>query len=129
MTGAQPEADVNLGLRWETTLPPYRRTGPVERFLADRAESRAPTIAWALSSMPAPARAAREAALWRIPGSAGSVRASGSRTASNDKTVIRANFARSFSQVTTTTGSTHQKGFTQTIGFGTAQRALARRSC
>ena len=35
----------------------------------------------------------------------------------NDKTVIRTNFARSFSQVTTTTGSTHQKGFTQTISF------------
>ena len=32
----------------------------------------------------------------------------------NDKTVIRMNYARSFSQVTTTTGSTHQKGFTQT---------------
>jgi hypothetical protein len=36
----------------------------------------------------------------------------------NDKTVIRANYARSFAAVTTTTGSTHQKGFTQTLSFG-----------
>ena len=35
----------------------------------------------------------------------------------NEKTVIRANYARSFSAVTTTTGSTHQKGFTQTVSF------------
>ena len=47
----------------------------------------------------------------------------------NDKTVIRMNFARSFSQVTTTTGSTHQKGFTQTFSFGTSQRRLSPRSC
>ncbi len=40
------------------------------------------------------------------------------------KTVIRANFARSFSQVTTTTGSTHQKGFTQTTSFGTNSGGL-----
>jgi hypothetical protein len=39
--------------------------------------------------------------------------------------VIRGNFARSFSAVTTTTGSTHQKGFTQTVGFGTVASGVS----
>src|SRR5436189_6088130 len=43
----------------------------------------------------------------------------------NDKTVIRASFARSFSQVTTTTGSTHQKGFTQTTSFPNASNGVS----
>ena len=39
--------------------------------------------------------------------------------------VIRASYARSFSAVTTTTGSTHQKGFTQTVGFGNASSGVS----
>jgi hypothetical protein len=42
----------------------------------------------------------------------------------NEKTVIRANVARSFSAVTTTTGSTHQKGFTQTTSFPNAANGV-----
>ena len=34
----------------------------------------------------------------------------------NDKTVVRTSFGRSFGAVTTVTGSTHQRGFTQTYG-------------
>ena len=34
----------------------------------------------------------------------------------NEKTVIRGGYGRSFGAVTTVTGSTHQRGFTQTFG-------------
>ena len=119
-----PKLTVNLGLRWETTLP------PIEEH--DRWSDFSPTT-------PNPGADNRPGAL--IYAGTGEGR-QGSRTLAdswfggfgprigfaysvNDKTVIRANFARSFSQVTTTTGSTHQKGFTQTFSFGTAARAHA----
>ncbi len=109
---------LNLGLRWETTLPPVEGD--------DRWSDFDPTS-------PNPGADGRPGIL--IYAGTGEGR-QGSRTladswfggfgpriglayAWSDKTVIRANFARSFSAVTTTTGSTHQKGFTQTTSFPT----------
>src|SRR4051794_18749920 len=115
---------MNIGLRWETTLPPTEEL--------DRWSDFAPT-------RPNPGADNRLGAL--IYAGTGQGR-EGSRTLAdswfggvgprfglaynlNDKTVIRASFARSFSQVTTTTGSTHQKGFTQTTGFPNTSNGLS----
>ncbi|MBI4875753.1 MAG: TonB-dependent receptor [Acidobacteria bacterium] len=115
---------VFLGLRWETTLPPKEEK--------DRWSDFSPTT-------PNPGAGGIPGAL--IYAGTGEGR-QGSRTLAdswfggygprfglayslNDKTVIRANFARSFSAVTTTTGSTHQKGFTQTVGFGNTSTGIS----
>jgi hypothetical protein len=105
------------GLRWETTLPPMEEN--------DRWSDLDPTMA-------NPGAGGLPGAL--IYAGTGEGR-QGTRTLADSwyngygpriglayslgsKTVIRTNYARSFSAVTTTTGSTHQKGFTQTVGFG-----------
>jgi hypothetical protein len=104
---------VNLGLRWETTLPP---TG-----LNDRWSDFSPT-------RPNPAAGGIPGALIFAGSGAGR---EGSRTLAdsyfkafgphvafaytwNDKTVIRASYALSTAAITTVSGSTHQRGFTQT---------------
>lgn len=113
-----------LGLRWETTLPPKEEN--------DRWSDFSPTT-------PNPGAGGIPGAL--IYAGTGQGR-QGTRTLAdswfagygprigvayslNDKTVIRANYARSFSAVTTTTGSTHQKGFTQTLSFGNTSTGLS----
>jgi outer membrane receptor protein involved in Fe transport len=115
---------LNLGLRWETALPPYEEQDRWSDFSPVR---------------PNPGADNRPGAL--IYAGTGNGR-EGSRTLAdswfkgfgpriglaygiNPKTVIRASFARSFSQVTTTTGSTHQKGFTQTTGFPNTSNGLS----
>ncbi|HEY3443927.1 MAG TPA: TonB-dependent receptor [Paludibaculum sp.] len=112
------------GLRWETTLPPKEEQ--------DRWSDFSPTT-------PNPGAGGLPGAL--IYAGTGEGR-QGTRTLAdgwfkgfgprlgmayslNDKTVIRANYARSFSAVTTTTGSTHQKGFTQTVGFGNSSTGVS----
>ncbi|HZT39538.1 MAG TPA: TonB-dependent receptor [Bryobacteraceae bacterium] len=115
---------VNLGLRWETALPPYEEK--------DR---------WSDLSLTTPNPGADNRLGALIYAGSGPGR-QGSRTLADswfwgfgpriglaynfgDKTVIRASFARSFSQVTTTTGSTHQKGFTQTTSFPNSSNGLS----
>ncbi len=104
---------LNLGIRWETQLPP---TG-----LNDRWSDFSPT-------RPNPAAGGIPGALIFAgsgPGREGSrtladsyFKAFGPRVgfayAANDKTVIRANYAVSYGTITTVTGSTHQRGFTLT---------------
>ncbi len=104
---------VNFGLRWETTLPP---TG-----LNDRWSDFSPT-------RPNPRDNNFPGALIYAGSGPG---LEGSRTLAdsyfgafgprlsfayqlNNKTVIRAGYGRSFAAITTVTGSTHQRGFTQT---------------
>jgi hypothetical protein len=106
---------VNYGLRWETQLPP--------REQEDRWSDFSPTT-------PNPSAGGILGAL--IYAGDGQGR-QGSRTLAdawyagfgprlgfayqwNDKTVIRSSYGRSFAAVTTVTGSTHQRGFTQTYG-------------
>jgi hypothetical protein len=112
------------GLRWETTLPPKEEN--------DRWSDFSPTT-------PNPGAGGIPGAL--IYAGTGDGR-QGTRTLAdswfggfgprlglaysvNDKMVVRVNYARSFSAVTTTTGSTHQKGFTQTVGFGNSSSGIA----
>ena len=106
---------INYGLRWETQMPP---TG-----LEDRWSDFSPTT-------PNPRAGNIPGAL--IYAGTGDGR-QGTRTLAdtwfkgfgprfgfsyqaNEKTVIRASYGRTFGAVTTVTGSTHQRGFTQTYG-------------
>jgi outer membrane receptor protein involved in Fe transport len=106
---------VNYGLRWETALPP--------KGLDDKWSDFSPTT-------PNPGAGGILGAL--IYAGTGQGR-QGSRTLAdswyggfgprvglayqwNDRTVIRTSYGRSFGAVTTVTGSTHQRGFTQTFG-------------
>ncbi len=108
-----PKLTLNLGLRWETQLPP---TG-----LQDRWSDFSPTT-------PNPGAGNILGALIYAGSGTGRV---GSRTLAdsyfkafgphfgfaytlNPKTVIRGSYARSFGAITTVSGSTHQRGFTQT---------------
>ena len=105
---------LNLGLRWETQLPP---TG-----LNDRWSDFSPTTLNTRDGIPG--------AL--IYAGSGTGR-QGSRTLAdsyfgafgphfgfaynyNEKTVVRGSYARAFGAITTVSGSTHQRGFTQTYG-------------
>ena len=115
-----PKLTVNLGLRWETTLPPVEES--------DRWTDFSPTT-------PNPAAGNLPGAL--IYAGSGMGR-QGSRSLAdsyfkafgphvgfayswNGKTVIRASYARSFGAITTVTGSTHQQGFTLTRDFSNLQ--------
>ncbi len=105
---------INAGLRWETTLPP---TG-----LNDKWSDFSPTTINPRDGIPG--------ALIFAGSGTGRV---GSRTLAdsyfgafgphlggaynyNEKTVVRAAYALAFAPITTVTGSTHQRGFTQTYG-------------
>jgi outer membrane receptor protein involved in Fe transport len=114
-----PKLTVNLGLRWETTLPPVEELDRWSDFSPTTpnpgADNRLGALLYAGSGEGR--QGSRQLADSWFGGFGPRI---GFAYAMNDKTVIRTNFARSFSQVTTTTGSTHQKGFTQTFSFGTA---------
>jgi hypothetical protein len=109
---------LNLGIRWETTLPPYEAEDKWSDFAPDRPNPGAGGLLGALIyAGTGPGREGTRTLADSWFGGWGP--RIGVAYSLNDKTVIRANFARSFSAVTTTTGSTHQKGFTQTVSFPT----------
>ena len=106
---------INYGLRWEVQLPPMESKDRWSDFDPARANPRAGGIPGAL--IYAGSGQGREgtrtlADTWwggygpRIGGA----------YQLNDKTVVRASIGRSFGAVTTVTGSTHQRGFTQVYG-------------
>jgi hypothetical protein len=108
---------LNLGLRWETTLPPVEANDRWSDFSPTRPNPGAGNIPGAL--IYAGSGQGREGsrsladsyfkAFGPHVGLAYSI---------SDKTVIRSNYARSFGAITTVTGSAHQQGFTQTVTFG-----------
>ncbi len=113
-----PKLTINYGMRWETTLPPVEAENKWSDFSPTTpnpgADGRLGALIYAgTGDGRQGSRALADSWFWGF----------GPRLGVaynwNDKAVIRANFARSFSAVTTTTGSTHQKGFTQTTSFPT----------
>ena len=62
-----PKLTLNLGLRWETQLPPTGLRRPLERFLADHSESGRREHSGRADLRRRRARAASAAARWRIP--------------------------------------------------------------
>src|SRR5712692_4804633 len=111
-----PKLTMNIGLRWETQLPPTGLDDKWSDFSPTRPNPRAGNIPGALIYAGSG------------PGREGSRTLADSYFAAfgprigfaytwNDKTVIRASYGRSFAAITTVTGSTHQRGFTQTYGI------------
>lgn len=114
---------LNLGLRWETTLPP---TG-----LNDQWSDFSPTT-------PNPGAGGRLGAVIFAgsgPGRVGSRRLANSyygafgphvgfAYSKDSKTVVRGSYARSFGAITTVSGSTHNMGFTLTQSFNNTSGGL-----
>ena len=113
---ARPNLMLNLGIRWETMLPPSGENDSWSDFNPNLANPKADNIKGAL-----------------IYAGTGEGR-QGSRTLADsnfknfgprfgmaythkDKTVIRASAGLSYGNITTVTGSTHQRGFTLGLNF------------
>ena len=107
---------VNFGLRWETTLPPTGLNDKWSDFSPTTPNTRDNNFPGAL--IYAGSGAGRQGSRSLADSYFG---AYGPRLSFayqwKDKTVIRAGYGRSFAAITTVTGSTHQRGFTQTYGI------------
>lgn len=119
----RPNLMINLGLRWETTLPPTGENDNWSDFAPDRPNPGAGNLPGALIY-------------------AGNCKGcEGSRTLAdsyfkafgprfglaytwNQKTVIRASYGLSYGNITTVTGSTHNLGFTLSTGFPDTSQGL-----
>jgi outer membrane receptor protein involved in Fe transport len=118
-----PKLTLNLGLRWETQLPPIEQDDPWMDFSPTRPNPAANNILGA--AIFAGTGQGRE----------------GSRTLADTwwggwgphvglaynltpRTVIRTSYARSFAVVTTVTGSTHNQGFSTNPGFSTQDNGV-----
>lgn len=112
------------GLRWETTLPPVELNDRWSDFSPNTPNPGAGNIPGALiyAGTGDGRQGTRSLANTWYGGFGPRI---GIAWSVNDRTVIRANYARSYSAVTTTTGSTHQKGFTQTVGFGNSSNGVS----
>ncbi len=106
---------INYGLRWETQMPPVGQEDRWSDFSPTRPNPRAGNIPGALiyagtGDGREGTRTLADSWFWGFgPRIGGAYQW-------NEKTVVRASVGRSFGAVTTVTGSTHQRGFTQTYG-------------
>jgi hypothetical protein len=106
---------LNYGLRWEVQLPPVGLEDRWSDFSPTRPNPRAGNILGALIyAGEGPGREGSRSLADTWWGGYGP--RLGGAYQMNDKTVIRASIGRSFGAITTVTGSTHQRGFTQTYG-------------
>ncbi|MBI2685422.1 MAG: carboxypeptidase regulatory-like domain-containing protein [Acidobacteria bacterium] len=120
---ARPNLMLNLGIRWETMLPPSGENDSWSDFDPTRPNPNAGNIKGAL-----------------IYAGSGTGR-EGTRTLADsyfkafgprfgmaytykEKTVIRASAGLSYGNITTVTGSTHQRGFTLTLNFPDSTNGL-----
>jgi hypothetical protein len=107
---------INYGLRWETQLPPTGLDDKWSDFSPTRPNPRAGNIPRALIyAGSGPGREGSRTLADSYFGAFGP--RIGFAYSWNDKTVIRGGYGRSFAAITTVTGSTHQRGFTQTYGI------------
>jgi hypothetical protein len=106
---------INYGLRWETQLPPVAGEDRWSDFSPTRPNPRAGNIPGALiyAGDGQGREGTRSLADSWFGGFGPRV---GFAYSWNPKTVVRGSYGRSFGAVTTVTGSTHQRGFTQTYG-------------
>ncbi len=106
---------LNLGLRWEVQLPPTGLDNKWSDFSPTTLNPRAGNIPGALIyAGDGPGREGTRSLADSNYGGFGP--RFGMAYQLNEKTVLRASAGRTFSAVTTVTGSTHQRGFTQTYG-------------
>ena len=106
---------LNYGLRWDVQMPPTGLEDRWSDFSPTRANPRAGGIPGAL--IYAGSGAGREGSRTLADSWYGGFGPRfGAAYQLNDKMVVRVSVGRSFGAVTTVTGSTHQRGFTQTYG-------------
>ncbi len=106
---------LNYGLRWEVQMPPTGLEDRWSDFSPTRANPRAGNIPGAL--IYAGTGAGREGSRTLADGwYKGFGPRFGFAYKLDDKTVVRGSVGRSYGAVTTVSGSTHQRGFTQTYG-------------
>jgi hypothetical protein len=106
---------INYGLRWETQLPPVGGEDRWSDFSPTRPNPRAGNIPGALiyageGQGREGTRSLADSWFWGFGPRIGLA------YSLSPKTVVRAAYGRSFGAVTTVSGSTHQRGFTQTYG-------------
>ena len=102
---------INLGVRYDVTLPPVNANGRVLRFQSDPPESGAPTATRARCGSPASDRAARIRAASCRAGTAASARGSASPMPSMTRPPSAPGSGARFSRVTAVQGSGHFAGF------------------
>ena len=106
---------INYGLRWEVQLPPTGLEDRWSDFSTTTANPRAGGIPGAL--IYAGTGDGRQGTRTLADSWFGGYGPRfGMAYSANEKTVVRVSYGRSFGAVTTVTGSTHQRGFTQTYG-------------
>ncbi|MGH9611643.1 MAG: TonB-dependent receptor domain-containing protein, partial [Bryobacteraceae bacterium] len=114
---------LNLGLRWETTLPPVEEKDRWSDFSPTTPNPAAGNLLGALiyAGTGTGRQGSRALADSWFAGFGPHI---GFAYSLNDKTVVRANYARSFGPIQTVSGSTHQRGFTQTFSFSNSNGGL-----
>jgi hypothetical protein len=119
----RPNLMINLGLRWETTLPPTGENDNWSDFAPDRPNPGAGNLPGAL--IYAGTGEGREGSR-RLAGSY--YKAFGPRFGLaytwRSKTVFRLSYGLSYGNITTVTGSTHNLGFTLTTNFPDTSQGL-----
>ena len=114
---------LNLGIRWETNLPPTGLEDRWSDFAPTRPNPRAGGIPGAvIFAGSGPGREGSRTLADSYFGALGPH--VGFAYSWNDKTVIRGSYARSFGQLMAVTGSTHNMGFTLTQTFSNASNGL-----
>ena len=118
-----PKLVLNLGLRWETTLPPVEEQNRWSDFSPTTPNPAAGGILGALIyAGTGPGRQGSRALADSYFGAFGPH--VGFAYSYNSKTVIRGSYARSFGPIQVVSGSTHQLGFTDTQTFGNSNNGL-----
>jgi hypothetical protein len=118
-----PKLVLNLGIRWETTLPPVEQEDRWMDFSPTRPNPAANNINGAIifaGSGPGREGSRSLADSW-YKGFGPHV---GLAWSLNSKTVIRASYARSFAVTTTVTGSTHNTGFSTAPGYSSSDNGV-----
>ena len=105
---------VNIGLRWETQLPPSGLDNKWSDFSPTTINPRDGIPGALLFAGTGPGRVGTNTLADSYFGAYGPHL--GFAYNYNDKTVIRGSYALSYAAITTVSGSTHQRGFTQTYG-------------
>ncbi len=112
----RPNLMINFGLRWETNLPPVGEGDRWSDFSPTLPNPKAGNIPGALLFAGTGEGRQGTRSLADSYYKAFGPRLGLAYTL-NPKTVIRASYALSYGQITTVTGSTHQRGFTASPGF------------
>jgi hypothetical protein len=114
---------LNIGLRWETTLPPVEAKDRWSDFAPTRPNPKADNFPGALIfAGDGPGREGSRSLADSYYKAFGPH--IGFAYSLNDKTVIRSAYSRSFGAITTVTGSTHFLGFVQIAGFGSTTSGI-----